>query len=31
MELVHIQPGKPIQNAHVESFHSRLRDEEPIT
>ncbi|MBA2678801.1 MAG: transposase [Ktedonobacteraceae bacterium] len=26
MELVHIQPGKPIQNAHVESFHSRLRD-----
>jgi transposase InsO family protein len=24
---VHIQPGKPMQNAHVESFHGRLRDE----
>ena len=22
-----IDPGKPIQNAHCESFHSRLRDE----
>ncbi len=25
--LVHIQPGKPMQNGHVESFHKRLRDE----
>lgn len=24
---VHIQPGKPAQNGHVESFHGRLRDE----
>lgn len=24
---VHIQPGKPTQNGHVESFHGRLRDE----
>ena len=27
IELVHIQPGKPQQNGHVESFHARLRDE----
>ena len=27
IDAVHIQPGKPTQNAHVESFHSRLRDE----
>jgi putative transposase len=22
-----IEPGKPVQNAFVESFHGRLRDE----
>jgi putative transposase len=26
-DAVHIQPGKPTQNAHVGSFHGRLRDE----
>jgi putative transposase len=25
--LVHIQPGRPMQNGHIESFHGRLRDE----
>jgi putative transposase len=25
--LVHIEPGRPVQNAHVESFHGKLRDE----
>ena len=25
--LVNIEPGKPMQNGHVESFHGRLRDE----
>lgn len=24
---MHIEPGKPVQNAHVESFHGKLRDE----
>jgi putative transposase len=25
--LIHIQPGRPMQNGRVESFHGRLRDE----
>ena len=27
IDLVHIRPGKPTENAYVESFHGRLRDE----
>lgn len=27
IELAHIEPGKPVQNAFVESFHGKLRDE----
>jgi putative transposase len=27
IDAVHIQPGRPTQNPHVESFHGRFRDE----
>jgi putative transposase len=27
IELLHIQPGRPMQNGRVESFHGRLREE----
>jgi putative transposase len=27
ISTIHIQPGKPTQNGHVESFHGRIRDE----
>jgi hypothetical protein len=27
IDVVHIWPGKPVENAYVESFHGRLRDE----
>src|SRR6202047_2973508 len=27
VRLIHIQPGRPMQNGHVESFNGRFRDE----
>jgi putative transposase len=27
IDILHIRPGKPTENAYVESFHGRLRDE----
>jgi putative transposase len=27
IEMVHIRPGKPVENAHSESFNGRLREE----
>jgi putative transposase len=27
IQLIHIQPGRPMQNGRVESFHGKLRDE----
>ncbi len=27
IDLIHIQPGRPMQNGRVESFHGKLRDE----
>jgi putative transposase len=27
IQLIHIQPGRPMQNGHVESFNGRMRDE----
>jgi putative transposase len=27
ISTIHIQPGKPTQNGHIESFHGRFRDE----
>jgi len=27
VELLHIRPGRPVENGRVESFHARLREE----
>ena len=27
IQLIHIQPGRPMQNGHVESFNGRFRDD----
>jgi len=27
IQLIHIQPGRPMQNGRIESFNGRLRDE----
>src|SRR5579862_1494836 len=27
IQVIHIEPGRPMQNGHVESFNRRLRDE----
>lgn len=27
IQIIHIQPGRPMQNGHIESFNGRLRDE----
>jgi putative transposase len=27
IQLIHIQPGRPMQNGYMESFNGRLRDE----
>jgi putative transposase len=27
IDLVHIRPGRPVENAHIESFNGRLREE----
>ena len=29
IQQIHIQPGRPMQNGHVESFNERFRDDVP--